>query len=98
MTSPALGLVGYARAAFTAEERAEIASLLPPDIRLVVSSPTSRGSFTLRAWRGDELVSTYERMRDPVAAARLMAGVLSAEALTVTTDTLGYITSIETTQ
>jgi hypothetical protein len=90
----------WARQAFTREERLEIEAALPDGIRVVVTCNGSHSRYTLEAYRSwatteRQPVSSFVDVRDPVAAARTMASVLSAEALTVTTDSLGYITSIE---
>jgi hypothetical protein len=85
----------WARQAFTPEDRADIEAILPDGVRVVVTCSADHRRYTLRAWQGKELVLTYGEMRDPVRAARLLADVLAVEALTVTTDTLGYVTSIE---
>lgn len=92
----------WARQAFTREERLEIEAALPDGIRVVVTCNGSHSRYTLRAYRNfattREPLSVFAEVRDPVAAARRMAGVLAAEAVTVTTDADGWISSIESTR
>jgi len=73
----------WARQAFTRDERLAIEAALPDGVRVVVTCNASHSKYRLQAYRvfSPDPLSTFEAVGDPVAAARLMADVLAAEAV-----------------
>lgn len=79
--SAKLGLSSpWVRAWFPPVIRDSIEEIIPDDHRIVITCDARHRFYTLRGYRGGALVSTFAQIREPVASAQVMAGVLAAEA------------------